>query len=214
MPGWASFRRRNALATGGRTMTGNPYSVSVRTPEILAKLEANPIWRDRASVKAAARPSLLVGTGVAVCTKDYGTGADCSLGRVEIDAEGRVSVHGNAVEMGSGIGTALTSLCGTLVRIEIERATGIGRVPGHPVWHLAPLEMGWQGKTLAEICQQIKDPARNGGRTPGDLIDHIGADTLVGRAWNPGVGRTPAPGTQKEAGALVAAWVKSGAACP
>ena len=27
------FRRRNALKTGGKTMTGNPYSVSVRTPE-------------------------------------------------------------------------------------------------------------------------------------------------------------------------------------
>ncbi|HWJ72840.1 MAG TPA: molybdopterin cofactor-binding domain-containing protein [Kaistia sp.] len=103
------FRRRNALATGGRTMTGNPYSVSVRTPEILAKLEAHPIWRDRAIEKAAARPGFLVGTGVAVCTKDYGTGADCSLGRVEIDAEGRVSVHGDAVEMGNGIGTAIAN---------------------------------------------------------------------------------------------------------
>src|SRR5262249_19654806 len=29
------FRRRNALATGGRTMAGNPYIVSIRTPEIL-----------------------------------------------------------------------------------------------------------------------------------------------------------------------------------
>lgn len=89
-----------------------------------------------------------------------------------------------------------------------------GRVPGHPAWHLAPREMGWQGRTLQEICRQIKDPARNGGRTPEDLIEHIGDDTLVGWAWAPGVGRTPAPGTQKEARALVVAWVKSGAACP
>ena len=33
------FRRRNALAPKGRTMTGNPYGVSVRTTEILDKLE-------------------------------------------------------------------------------------------------------------------------------------------------------------------------------
>lgn len=89
-----------------------------------------------------------------------------------------------------------------------------GRVPGHPEWHLAPLEMAWQGKTVAEICQQIKDPARNGGRAVDALIDHIGKDTLVGWAWAPGFGRTPAPGTQAQAGALVKAWVDSGAACP
>ena len=89
-----------------------------------------------------------------------------------------------------------------------------GRVPGHPEWHLAPSEMAWEGKTLAEICAQIKDPARNGGRTLEDLVHHIGTDTLVGWAWHPGFGRTPAPGTQQEAGALVDAWIKTGAACP
>lgn len=87
-------------------------------------------------------------------------------------------------------------------------------VPGHPHWHLAPAEMGWEGRTPTEICVQIKDPKRNGGRTVEDLIAHIGDDTLVGWAWAPGPGRTPAPGTQKEARALVEAWVKSGAACP
>jgi hypothetical protein len=89
-----------------------------------------------------------------------------------------------------------------------------GRVPGHPEWHLAPREMAWEGKTLAEICLQLKDPARNGGRKVEDLIDHIGSDTLVGWAWAPGFGRVPAPGTQKEAGALAEAWVRTGAACP
>src|SRR6476660_2868716 len=27
-----------------------------------------------------------------------------------------------------------------------------GRVPGNPIWHLATREMGWEGKTLGEIC--------------------------------------------------------------
>ena len=89
-----------------------------------------------------------------------------------------------------------------------------GRAPGHPEWHLAPREMAWEGKTVAEICAQIKDPARNGGRKPEDLIHHIGEDTLVGWAWAPGFGRSPAPGTQQQAGALIEAWVKTGAACP
>ncbi len=61
--------------------------------------------------------------------------------------------------------------------------------------------MTWEGKTLGEICNQIKDPSRNGGRSLGDLVHHIGMHTLVGRAWAPGFGRHLAPGTQKEAGA-------------
>ncbi len=32
------------------------------------------------------------------------------------------------------------------------------RLPGHPEWHLAPIEMAWVGKSLGEICEQIKDP--------------------------------------------------------
>ena len=88
------------------------------------------------------------------------------------------------------------------------------RMPGHPHWQLAPREMAWEGKTLAEICAQIKDPARNGGRSLEELVHHIGTDGLVGWAWAPGYGRRPAPGTQEQAGSLAEAWVKSGAACP
>lgn len=100
------LRRRNLLATGGRTMTGNPWTVTVRTAEILDKLEAHPIWRDRAASKASAAGKI-VGTGVACCTKDYGTGADCSLGRVELAPDGSLGIHADAVEMGNGVGTAV-----------------------------------------------------------------------------------------------------------
>jgi hypothetical protein len=89
-----------------------------------------------------------------------------------------------------------------------------GRVPGNPTWHMAPIEMAWVGKSLGEICQQIKDPARNGGKTLDDLVHHMGEDPLVGWSWHPGVGREPAPGTQKELGELIKAWVDAGAACP
>ena len=95
-----------------------------------------------------------------------------------------------------------------------HQAANFGAVPGNPIWHLAPHEMSWEGKTIGEICTQIKDPARNGDRSLETLVAHIGEDHLVGWAWAPGPGRKPAPGTQKEAGALVAAWVESGAACP
>lgn len=104
------FRRRNALKTGERTLAGNTYSVSVRTPEILDKLEQHAIWRDRAQEKARGRDAgILVGTGVACATKDYGTGADCSLAAVEIDPQGRIAIRFDGTEMGTALGTAVAN---------------------------------------------------------------------------------------------------------
>jgi hypothetical protein len=87
-------------------------------------------------------------------------------------------------------------------------------VPGHPQWHLAPRSMAWQGRTLGEICEQLKDPARNGGRSLDEVVEHMRKDPLVAWAWAPGTGRQPAPGTQAEFAALIEAWAASGAVCP
>ena len=104
------FRRRNALATGDRTMAGNRYSVSVRTPEILDKLENHPIWQKRAEEKARGeRAGILVGTGVACVTKYYGTGADCSLASVEIDPRGGIAIRCDGMEIGTAVGTAVAN---------------------------------------------------------------------------------------------------------
>ena len=88
-----------------------------------------------------------------------------------------------------------------------------GRVPGHPKWRLAPISMAWQQRSLAEICAQVKDPARNGGHSLSEIVEHMAHDPLVGWAWSPGAGREPAPGTQASFGALIKAWADSGAAC-
>jgi hypothetical protein len=87
-------------------------------------------------------------------------------------------------------------------------------VPGHPEWHLAPVSMAWQGRSLGQICTQIKDPKRNGGKDMAALIHHMSEDTLVGWAWSPGKGRAAAPGTQAEFGNLIKAWAATGAYCP
>jgi hypothetical protein len=90
----------------------------------------------------------------------------------------------------------------------------LARVPGAPGWHLAPLSMAWVGRSPASLCEQLKDPARNGGKTLAAIVDHAAHDKLVAWGWAPGAGRAPAPGTQERFGALMAAWVDSGAACP
>ena len=46
------------------------------------------------------------------------------------------------------------------------------------------------------------------------LVQHMAEDALVGWAWAPGAGRTPAPGSQAEFGALVRAWAAAGGYCP
>lgn len=89
-----------------------------------------------------------------------------------------------------------------------------GRVPGAPHWHLAPAEMAWEGLTVGEICARIKDPAHNGERDLEALVEHMSHDALVAWAWQPGRGRTPAPGDQASFAALITAWAEAGAACP
>ena len=96
----------------------------------------------------------------------------------------------------------------------VGQAETLKSIPGHPEWHLAPIEMAWEGKTLGAICTQIKDPARNGGKDMAELIDHMANDSLVGWGWHPGEGREPAPGTQREFGELIKAWADSGQVMP
>jgi hypothetical protein len=87
-------------------------------------------------------------------------------------------------------------------------------IPGHPRWQLAPREMAWQGKSVGDICRQLKDKDRNGGRTLAMVQEHVAKDDLVAYGWAPGKGRAPAPGTQALAGELVRAWIDTGAECP
>jgi hypothetical protein len=98
--------------------------------------------------------------------------------------------------------------------------TGVGEgttyksIPGHPRWSLAPKDFAWEGQSLGAICRQLKDEKRNGGRSLAQLQEHFAPDDLVAWGWAPGEGRDPAPGTQEQLGALVQAWIDSGAACP
>lgn len=112
---------------------------------------------------------------------------------------------------GHGLPGMMCSTCHGPVNAPI---TDEWSMPGQAKWHLAPAEMAWEGKSIAQICEQVKDPARNGGMSLEEIVHHMGEDDLVGWGWNPGTGREPAPGTQAELGALARAWVDAGADCP
>ncbi|SFP91798.1 Isoquinoline 1-oxidoreductase subunit [Variovorax sp. 770b2] len=118
-----------------------------------------------------------------------------------------------AGQSGKGLPGLRCTACHQAANVSTQGAS-IASIPGHPAWHLAPASMAWQGRSLAEICKQIKDPALNGGMNLEKIHKHMADDPLVGWAWHPGEGRKPAPGTQKEFGRLIQAWIATGAACP
>lgn len=93
-------------------------------------------------------------------------------------------------------------------------AANYEHVPGHPHWRLAPAEMAWEGKALGEICAQLKDPHRNGGRSLDALVHHMAEDSLIAYGWNPPAHLEPAPSDQATVAALLKAWVDAGAPCP
>lgn len=114
---------------------------------------------------------------------------------------------------GKGVAGLKCNACHGLANFDVE-GRDIQSIPGNPKWALAPKEMAWQGRSLGDICRQIKDPARNHGKSLAELHDHMAHDVLVGWGWNPGEGRAPVPGTQARFGELIRAWIDTGAVCP
>jgi hypothetical protein len=88
--------------------------------------------------------------------------------------------------------------------------------PGAPSWHLprADMPLVFQGRTPRQLCEQLKDPAHNGGKDAAAIVEHVAHDALVGWGWDPGPGRTPVPTPRADIVAALAAWADAGAPCP
>ena len=86
--------------------------------------------------------------------------------------------------------------------------------PGAHAWALPPASMEWWQKSSGFICNQIKDPTRNGDRSVQDIVDHILKDELVHWGWDPGPGREPAPYSPEELAGFLQIWIDAGAPCP
>jgi hypothetical protein len=119
--------------------------------------------------------------------------------------------HVNLVRRGPDDRGVPGQRCGTCHQAENNPASG---VPGKPDWHLAPLAMGWEGLSDAQLCRALKDPRRNGGRDLRALAEHLERDPLVAYGWDPGAGRQPVPIPREELAMLMAAWAGAGAPCP
>ena len=88
--------------------------------------------------------------------------------------------------------------------------------PGDPGWLMPPEDMPmiFEGRTPHELCLQLKNPARNGNRTPKEVAEHVRTTTVVLWGWKPGDGRTPVPMPHEIFMMNMTEWVEKGAACP
>ena len=122
-------------------------------------------------------------------------------------------VHGMNIRAGEsriGAETLPCSTCHGLQNGDVPHSP-----PGTPVgWMLAPVEAYWFGQSSLTICEQLRDPERNGGRTLNEVAQHLGHDLILRWAWAPGPGREPAPYSLQEHIDDLLIWGVAGAPCP
>jgi hypothetical protein len=107
--------------------------------------------------------------------------------------------------------------CATCHQEKNSEVVGIrGGPPGAPKWGLPPKEMPmiFEGRSLTALCEQLKDPERNGHKSLQQLHEHVTSDPLVLWGWSPGGKRTLPPLPHARFVAAFGTWVASGGACP
>jgi hypothetical protein len=99
---------------------------------------------------------------------------------------------------------------------QTENAPGPHLPPGAPNWNLPSRDMPlvFEGMSSAELCRQLKDPSRNGHKTPEEILHHVAEDKLVRWGWHPGEGRTPVPVPHEAFVEAMRAWIHGGCDCP
>ncbi len=88
--------------------------------------------------------------------------------------------------------------------------------PGAPGWRLPTPRMPlvFVGRSSRELCEQLKDPARNGGKSPEQVFEHVAHDPLVMWGWDPGEGRAPVSTSHADVVRALRTWIDAGCGCP
>lgn len=146
--------------------------------------------------------------------------ANCHVGESDVPmwsgpSYGQAKPHGMGIRAGESRIGAETLACITC-HAESERAQLKPHMAPRvgATWMLAPPEADWFGRSSNEICTQLRDPARNGGRDYAALADHIGHDVILSWAWSPGAGREPAPYSLDAHIRDIHIWGAAGQPCP
>jgi hypothetical protein len=112
---------------------------------------------------------------------------------------------------GNGLTAAKCSNCHQATNQEAEHAP-----PGSTGWRLpaARQPLSFQNRTPQQLCRQLLNQSKNGGKTREQLLHHVESDALVKWGWEPGAGRSTPPVSHAEFVARFRAWLDAGAACP
>lgn len=150
------LRRKNAMRTGYRNLTGAVPVVTLRSDELLDRMKHGPLWsrrdEDRRTFEAD-YPSKAYGVGIACSMFKYGTGEDGALAAVSFDADGKIEVAASTIEMGTGVSTAVAVRVADHLGHSADRvtlnATGSLWAPLGLVTSGDPLRMGQQEQEAA-----------------------------------------------------------------
>lgn len=158
------LRLKNALRSGMKNTQGAIPAGAIRVDEVLQKAKVHPLWTGRAQKKAEyelAHPGNRYGVGFACVQKDFGTGAESSFAKVEIAADGKITLHHTAAEIGTGVSTSQAIACAK-----------------------------WLGKPAADVRMAIIDWPELPMVTSGDpyMMSQREQDTLSANPrWSPGL---------------------------
>lgn len=202
-------------------------------PALLApSLAATLAWAEDAppaTIQPPAEGSVSAGEGLRAFARIYEVVihprcANCHTGPDNIPmwyggAKGPARPHGMNINAGDSRIGAETLVCSTCHRTS-ENLRSEPNAPPHAAldWQLAPVEFEWFDKSAAEICAQLSDPDRTGGRDWMGLAEHLVDDAghrgFVLWGWNPGGDREPAPYSLQAHVDDVLTWGVAGQPCP
>src|SRR5262249_31074210 len=100
------FRLRNVLKTGMKNAQGAIPLGPQRAESLLEKARKHPLWVSRGARKQlydAAHPGKFYGVGFGCIQRRFGNGAESSFAKVEIAADGRITLSHSGTEIGTGM---------------------------------------------------------------------------------------------------------------
>jgi CO/xanthine dehydrogenase Mo-binding subunit len=108
------FRQRNVLKTGMKNAQGAAPLGTQRAETVLEKAAAHALWTGRAARKQAyeaAHPGRYYGVGFGCIQRRFGNGAEASFAKVELDADGRITLSHTGTEIGTGASSGQAVAC-------------------------------------------------------------------------------------------------------